>query len=207
MATKCPQIKNSLTIHSKLGSSRRLGHHRHPRTVARPLQQLQRLPLLHVLYPSNHFTYDSPHTRSLLLINTNISTDAYFQLDILSSYITAIQILGLHGPMFIFNIYNDCHHNDSLTITNNYLSAHPPTPLDTLLWLGDFNRHHPLWESPNNRHFNSSEDSVHPLLDLLRDYDLELALPLGIPTFETSMHNWTRPDNVWLSHHALNLII
>ena len=109
--------------------------------------------------------------------------------------------------MFIFNIYNDCHHNDSLTITNNYLSAHPPTPLDTLLWLKDFNRHHPLWESPNNRHLNSSEDSVRPLLDLLHDYNLELALPLGIPTFETSTHKWTRPDNVWLSHHALNLII
>jgi len=36
---------------------------------------------------------------------------------------------------------------------------------------------------------------------------MELILPPGTPTYETSTHNWTRPDNVWLSHHSLNLVI
>jgi hypothetical protein len=35
---------------------------------------------------------------------------------------------------------------------------------------------------------------------------MDLALLAGIPTFETVAHNWTRPDNVWISHQALNLI-
>jgi len=26
-----------------------------------------------------------------------------------------------------------------------------------------------------------------------------------MPTYETAAHKWTRPDNVWLSHQALNL--
>lgn len=30
-------------------------------------------------------------------------------------------------------------------------------------------------------------------------------LPSNTPTYETAARNWTRPDNVWLSHHALNL--
>jgi len=30
-------------------------------------------------------------------------------------------------------------------------------------------------------------------------------LPPNTPTYETANHNWTRPDNVWLSHQALNL--
>jgi hypothetical protein len=36
---------------------------------------------------------------------------------------------------------------------------------------------------------------------------MEQALPPDIPTYETAAHNWTRPDNVWVSHNALNLIV
>ena len=36
---------------------------------------------------------------------------------------------------------------------------------------------------------------------------MEQILPPDTPTFETATNNWTRPDNVWLSHHALNLVI
>jgi len=158
-----------------------------------------------ILYPTNHFSDGASHTCSLLMINTNISTDSYTQLDVPSSNITAACFIGPYGNLTLFNIYNNCNHNDSLLDIAGYLSSHPPTPSDNMLWLGDFNRHHPLWESPENRHLNSSEDKIRPLLDLIRDYDMTQILPPNTSTYETTNHNWTRPDNVWLSHQALDL--
>jgi len=76
-----------------------------------------------------------------------------------------------------------------------------------MIWLGDFNRHHLLWETEDNHHFNSSEEAIQPLLNLLQDFDMDLVLPPGIPTYEMAAHNWTRPDNVWRSHHDINPII
>jgi ribonuclease HI len=160
-----------------------------------------------ILYPTNHLSDGASRTRSILLINTNITTDSYTQLDIPSADITAVKFVGAHGNLMLYNIYNDCNHNDSLTVLNHSLLDNPPTPADHMLWLGDFNRHHPLWESENNRHLNSSENELQPLLDLIRDHNMDLSLPPGLPTFETVTHNWTRPDNVWLSHHASNLLI
>ena len=34
-----------------------------------------------------------------------------------------------------------------------------------------------------------------------------MALPSGIPTLETALGNWTRPDNVWHSNNPSNPII
>jgi len=76
-----------------------------------------------------------------------------------------------------------------------------------MLWLGDFNRHHPLWELDRNCHLNSTKENIQPLLDLIQNHNMEQILPPDTPTFETAANNWTRPDNVWLSHHALNLVI
>jgi hypothetical protein len=160
-----------------------------------------------ILYPTNHLVDENSRSRSIFLINTNISTDHFSQIDISSADITAVRFFNAEGGLSLFNVYNDCNHNNSIDALSNHLATNPPPPSDHMLWLGDFNRHHPLWESINNRHLNSSEANVQPLLDLLHDHDMDLALPMGIPTLETAAHNWTRPDNVWISHQALNLII
>jgi hypothetical protein len=76
-----------------------------------------------------------------------------------------------------------------------------------MIWLGDFNRHHPLWELEANRCLNSPEQAIDPLLDLLHNFDMDLVLPPGIPTLETVTGNWTRPDNVWLTHSNTSSII
>ena len=36
---------------------------------------------------------------------------------------------------------------------------------------------------------------------------MDLVLPPGTPTYEMAAHNWTWPDNAWITHKALNLII
>lgn len=159
-----------------------------------------------VLYPSIHLQDEASRTRSILLINTNIATDAYSQLDIPNADITAVKFTNEIGSMSIFNIYNDCTHNDNIQALSLYLSKQRPNPEDSMMWLGDFNRHHPIWETEENRHLTSSADDIEPLLDLIRSYDMEQVLPPDTPTFETVTHNWTRPDNVWLSHSALNML-
>ena len=160
-----------------------------------------------ILYPTTHLLDNAPRTRSILMINTNIATDSYIQLDVPNADITAVRFNGVHGNISLFNIYNDCTHNETLSALHLYLLANPPFPLDSMLWLGDFNRHHPLWESADNHHLNSSEEDLQTMLDLIRDHDMSMALPSGIPTYESAIHSWTRPDNVWLSHQALNLLI
>ncbi|KAG5736093.1 hypothetical protein E4T56_gene6291 [Termitomyces sp. T112] len=164
-----------------------------------------------VLYPSDHRKDGSTRSRSVLLINTNISTDAFTQLTIHSTDITAVCFAGKFSFLSLFNIYNDCKHNEVLTTLSSFLSSSAhiacPSASDCMLWLGDFNCHHPLWEPVDNHHLNSPKDFIQPLLDMLTAYNMELALPPGIPMLQTASNRWTRPDNVWRSHTDVDPII
>ncbi|KAJ3473537.1 hypothetical protein NLI96_g12951 [Meripilus lineatus] len=66
-----------------------------------------------------------------------------------------------------------------------------------MLWFGDFNRHHPCWEEVHNARTYNTDEFIAPLLDLINDYGMVMALPPFIPTIRNSAGNWTRPDNVW----------
>ena len=107
-----------------------------------------------ILYPPTHLHDDSQCTRSIILINSNISTDAYSQIPVPCPDITAVRFHGEHGTLSLLNVYNDCSHNDSFTELSRHLLANQPpstpSPVDPMIWLGDFNRHHPLWESADN---------------------------------------------------------
>ena len=145
------------------------------------------------------------------MINTNIATDAYTQLTIPNNDIMAIPFNGEFGHLSLFNIYNDCTHNNSLSSLSTYLSSShhiaQPTPNNHMIWLGDLNHHHPLWEPEINRHLGFSDVAIQPLFNLLNEYDMDLAFPPGISTYETATHNWTHLDNVWHSHHNSDPII
>jgi len=145
------------------------------------------------------------------MINTNIAKDTYIQLTIPNNDIMAIHFNGEFGHLSLFNIYNNCTHNDSLSSLSTYLSSShyiaQPTPNDHMIWLGDLNCHHPLWEPETNWHLDSSDVAIQPLLNFLDEYDMNLALPPGIPTYETATHNWTCLDNIWHSHHDSDPII
>jgi len=72
------------------------------------------------LYPKNHLK-NPKDTCSIILINQQLSTDAWTPIPIDSPDVTAIQLQGDFGTVRVINIYNDCKHNDSLTAVNNYL--------------------------------------------------------------------------------------
>ena len=75
-----------------------------------------------------------------------------------------------------------------------------------MVWLGDFNKHHPLWDAPEDTHLftPANLDSASVLLTLLEDHNMEMALPAGIPTIKAfRTGNYSCPDNVFCSTDLL----
>ena len=166
-------------------------------------------PYWRVIYPANHLLDGQDRTRSILLVNTNISSDCYVVLPIMHSDITAVQFKGEHRNLTLFNIYNEITNNNTISFLDEFLSLEagvPLAPKDHMFWLGDFNRHHPMWEDESNEHLFESEDFIQPLLELLYKFNMTMALPKGLPTYQTVANNWTRPDNVWRMNHQDDLI-
>ena len=92
-------------------------------------------------YPSNHYNDNCNTIRSIMLINTNISTDTYTQLKIQHSDITTICLKGDFSSCSIFNIYNNCNDNSTTDHLHAFLNPELalPSPTDHMLWFGDFN--------------------------------------------------------------------
>jgi endonuclease/exonuclease/phosphatase family metal-dependent hydrolase len=101
------------------------------------------------VYPTNHAT--SPgETRSVLLLRANLLTDKWKQIEINSSDVTAVKIENSWGSLTIYNIYNDCEHDRTINTLREAIGSawNSSSDRDHVIWLGDFNRHHPLWDSP-----------------------------------------------------------
>ena len=65
-----------------------------------------------VIYPSTHAEeQEGEATRSLILIHCRISSDAWWQIEVKSKNVTAIQLEGPNGRLNIYNVYNDCTHS------------------------------------------------------------------------------------------------
>ena len=164
-----------------------------------------------VIYPANFYVEGRSRIRSILLINTNLTTDCYSALPIMHSDISAVRFRGNNGYLSLLNIYNEITNNDTLTYLDQFTDRNSllirPSPTDCVLWLGDFNHHHPMWEDDSNERLFEPEEFISPLIDLLYKNDMLMALPKGIPTLQTPTGNWTRPDNVWCSNTTGNLLV
>ena len=60
----------------------------------------------YTIYPKEHYVEPSK-TRSLMLVNKRIATDAWMQIDCRSSDVTAVQVSTGLGSMVIVNTYSD----------------------------------------------------------------------------------------------------
>src|ERR1700677_3279491 len=168
------------------------------------------------IYPLHHL--DNPLcTHSLILMNAKISSNSWTALSINCPDITAICITGDWGTIRIFNIYNDQTHSRNITCLNRYLltsesehrtsnSAAPPNDM----WMGDFNRHSPMWDEPRNSQLftRTALREAQRLIDLAATWNMHMALRPGVNTLEsTSSKNYTRPDNVWVNEELLQNVI
>src|SRR5271155_3313845 len=169
------------------------------------------------VYPSGFSnTADGPIPRALTLVHTRISTNSWVQIPVDSPDVVAIRIISKRGVLNIYNIYNDCTHSETIKILDKHMTsrnANQVGPRDDGkargdIWLGDFNRHNPWWEDLNNSRLftNKNLDEAQILIDILSDYNMDLALPQYIPTIFNSRGGNTRPDNIFISEDISNWI-
>jgi hypothetical protein len=102
------------------------------------------------VYPTTHA--DKPDkSRTVILLRVTLCTDNWTQIDFPSGDVTAIQVTGDWGKLTIFNIYNDCDHNNTITALSKFhhnntnlleRTTQGPGRAAHVIWLGDFNRHH-----------------------------------------------------------------
>jgi hypothetical protein len=160
------------------------------------------------VYPSRHRT-NRADTRSIILVSALVSSNAWFQIDVDSSDISAIMVITNDFNIAIFNIYNDCKHSDTLSTLNDAMedTRRRGRGRTRFIILGDFNRHHPMWDEDRNTSLFTRKnlDEAQILIDFTTDWDLDMALPKGIPTLEHSRtKNLTRPDNIFMSQILTN---
>jgi Endonuclease-reverse transcriptase len=167
-----------------------------------------------VVYPTTHKA-NPVKSRSIILLRALLCTDNWTQIDFPSSDVIAVQLTGTWGKLSIFNIYNDCEHNNTIITLSKFQHEHTnlleKTPVGNahVLWLGDFNRHHPHWDNLNDSHLFMREaiKAAEVLIKAAAEAGLEMALPKGTPMH---VHNvtkkWMRLDQVFITEQSLELI-
>ena len=79
-----------------------------------------------------------------------------------------------------------------------------------MLWCGDFNRHHLLWDRDEDIHLFTTDAlwRAGPLIELLADYDIEMILEKGVPTLQ-HLHSkrYSHPNNVFCSSLITSSVI
>ena len=168
----------------------------------------------HVLYPSSHLT-NSTVNRSIILISASLDVNKWAQIPVDGTNdISAVQLFTPRGRISIFNLYVDCNHSEALealghTICNNCqcILGHPS---DSIIWCGDFNRHHAMWDEERNHHLFtvSAMLTANELISYIAEFGLVMTLPKGIPTLQAmATKNWTHVDNIFMSEDLAELLI
>jgi hypothetical protein len=160
------------------------------------------------IYPSTHLTLGAQRSRSFMAIHPQLSTNDWEQVDCPSPDITAIRIRTDIGWTLIVNVYNPCEENTSLPVARTLLESAGRNSEAVLL--GDFNRHHPLWDEERNMHLFTlgNLDLAQTLIDLTADHNLVMVLPKDIPTLQSaSTKNYTCTDNVFASEHLASCLV
>jgi hypothetical protein len=168
------------------------------------------------IYPSTH-TSNHSKTRSVILVRDNLLTDSWEQIEFPSGDVTAVRIKGSWGKLMIFNIYNDCKHDNTLELLTHFHRKNIKEILGNiemqlmhhLVWVGDFNRHHPCWDMMENNSLFTKDtlEKAEVLIQAIADIGLDIALPVGTPTHEHNvMKCWSRLDQVFATEHTLEAI-
>lgn len=169
-----------------------------------------------LVYPSTH-KKEQKKLRAVTLISSKLPTESWEQIDFTSQDVIVIKFSREWGQLVIFNIYNDCLHDHTIhkltkfhRDNRNTLMGNDSEAEDCyIMWIGDFNRHHPLWDNPDdNRLFTrDAVEAAEILIKATTDFGLEMALAPGIPThIHKVTKQWTRLDNDFITEHTLDRI-
>jgi exonuclease III len=171
------------------------------------------------VYPPTHQLDGAERTRSVIFISPLLAGDACTTIPIDSPDVSAVQLETESGSIRVLNIYNPQEHPRVIKKLREWTddpTGHtlPPTalfargPAAHTLWMGDFNRHHPLWDDSENTQLFTNEalTDADVLIKAVMHAQLMMALPRNINTYETPHGSWTRPDNVFASEEILEQI-
>ena len=158
-----------------------------------------------VIYPSVH--HNTPaKTRSIVLVNKLVSKNSWRQGPLECSDVTVVELTAGGHTVTFYNIYNSCENADTLLLLQNHWTQRTACSTarhgSSMVWLGDFNRHHPLWDSSSDaRLFTTANlEAASHLISLVEDHSMEMVLPAGIPTLQAfRTGNFSCPDNVFCS--------
>ena len=156
------------------------------------------------IFPA-HRLQNEDQIRSVIWVNRSLDTNNWVALNIPDTCdLTAIQLKGPYGKLSLFNVYNDCTHSRNETALQRYIQDNSNNLLATenhhMIWAGDFNRHHPLWDRDEDTHLFTQQATrqAEGLINILATYDLNMSLPKGIPTLQHMVtKRYSRPDNVF----------
>lgn len=159
----------------------------------------------HAIYPPTHFV-NPKATRSIIFVNAKLNTNNWTQIQVQSGDVTGVRYDSGQESISIFNIYNDCGHNLATNTLTNHLQNidryDTNDHLSHMMWCGDFNRHHPLWDDMGNDQLftRAALDAANVLIQAITEHGLEMTLPAALPTLrQMATGRWTRPDNVFCS--------
>jgi hypothetical protein len=104
----------------------------------------------HVVYPSTRYTNSSKCVPAVTLISSLLDVNNWTQLEFPSPNVVIIQLKGPYGLCTLINIYNNGKSDQTIQLLTKFLEDNIQSiksmEHDHMIWLGDFNRHHPLWE-------------------------------------------------------------
>ncbi len=116
-----------------------------------------------LIYLSTH-KKEPKKTHIVTLMRSNLPTESWEQVEFQSRDVTTVKLSREWGKLIIFNIYNDCQHDHTIhKLTKFHRDNHKmwmegglEDQAYHLMWVGDFNRHHPTWDNlEDNRLFTS----------------------------------------------------
>ena len=153
----------------------------------------------YTVYPKEHYVTPS-QMRTIILVNKQLATDTWSQLDFGLPYVTAVVVSTGRGKVWLVNMYNDIGHQQGLqkavqAFWKRVCVGNPVSHAEETIWLGDFNLHHPLLDKECNGHLftRSNLEKSQILIDALAEFDLQMALPKDMPTLQAlSTGNHTR---------------
>ena len=156
------------------------------------------------VYPTSRLPEDV-QIRSVMWVNKRLDTEGWIILDLPDTKdISAIQLKRPYGKLTIFNVYNDCTHSENETILGRYIQHQANNIVRSenhhMVWAGDFNCHHPLWDRDEDVHLftRQATRAVEGLIGLLADYEMQMVLPKGVPTLQhMRTKKYSHPDNVF----------
>lgn len=142
-----------------------------------------------VHYPAVRDPDTAGRMRSVLLVSKKLSTNSWSPVTVPHLDVTAITITTAHRSIHLFNLYVDGDFDTTINAASRAAQRLCAQEGEhELVWLGDFNWHHPRWDSPRNEHLFTRQNLTRAdfLIRHLAELGLEMALPPKLPTLEAT---------------------